>query len=289
MPTGQADGQGAPGPDPGTVDPYAPSTRPSHHWFEPLADHMGAAYLRYSFTRRTSAEVDLLVELCGLEPGMSVLDIGCGPGRHVAEFARRGLVATGVDIAARFVEVGAAGAPSGAHFVRGDARCLEAVAWGEVTGGTVGAGAPIGPPFDAVVSMCQGAFGLGSPGPFRGDPNNIAQDEAVLTGAAAVLRPGGRVVLSAFSGYFQVRWLETHDRFDPATGVNHEPTEVLDAEGTVMAADLWTTCYTPRELRMLFERVGFVVERIGVVDLGTNRLVEPDLEHPELMVVARRP
>ena len=27
------------------------------HWFEPVADHLGAAYLRYSFTKGTAQEI----------------------------------------------------------------------------------------------------------------------------------------------------------------------------------------------------------------------------------------
>ena len=39
------------------------------HWFEPIADHLGAAYLRYSFTKGTVQEVDHLVAALGLRPG----------------------------------------------------------------------------------------------------------------------------------------------------------------------------------------------------------------------------
>jgi len=57
------------------------------HWFEPIADHLGAAYLRYSFTKGTRQEVDAVVGWLGLRPGMRVLDVGCGPGRHAHELA----------------------------------------------------------------------------------------------------------------------------------------------------------------------------------------------------------
>jgi cyclopropane fatty-acyl-phospholipid synthase-like methyltransferase len=67
------------------------------HWFEPIAEHLGRAYLRYSFTKGTVQEVDFLVETLGLEPGMRVLDVGCGPGRHSHELARRGVVVAVVD------------------------------------------------------------------------------------------------------------------------------------------------------------------------------------------------
>ncbi|MGB1823721.1 MAG: class I SAM-dependent methyltransferase, partial [Ilumatobacteraceae bacterium] len=84
------------------------------HWFEPVAEHLGGAYLRYSFTKGTVAEVDRLVELLGLEPGDRVLDVGCGPGRHSHELARRGMAVHGVDISQRFIDLASGSAPDGA-------------------------------------------------------------------------------------------------------------------------------------------------------------------------------
>jgi cyclopropane fatty-acyl-phospholipid synthase-like methyltransferase len=86
------------------------------HWFEELADHLGPAYLRYSFTYGTEQEVDFLVRELGLEPGMRVLDVGCGPGRHARALAQRGMVVHGVDISARFIELARTDAPEGATF-----------------------------------------------------------------------------------------------------------------------------------------------------------------------------
>ena len=48
----------------------------SSHWFEGLADHLGSAYLRYSFTKGTEQEVEFLVEVLGLGPGTRVLAEG---------------------------------------------------------------------------------------------------------------------------------------------------------------------------------------------------------------------
>ena len=62
---------------------------------------------------------------------------------------------------------------------------------------------------------------------------------------ASALAPGGRCSVSAFSSYFQVRWLEDSDSFDAAQAVNHERTEIMDGDGETADADLWTTCYTP--------------------------------------------
>jgi len=242
-----------------TSDEPAP---PTSHWFEAVAEHLGAAYLRYSFTKGTTQELDFLFEVLELAPGARVLDVGCGPGRHAHELARRGLVVVGVDISERFIELARRGAPDGATFERADARALR-----------------YDSEFDAAICLCQGAFGL---------QDGLREDEAVLAGIARALRPNGRLALTAFSAYFQVRYLE-HSEFDAATGVNHEHTEVRDEHGRATLAELWTSCWTPKELRLVAARAGLVVDDIWSVDPGAYGRVAPDLEHAEFLLVAHRP
>lgn len=233
---------------------------------------MGPAYLRYSFTRATEQEVDFLIDALDLTPGDSVLDVGCGPGRHSNEMARRGFAATGVDISQAFIDVAAVAGEPGAQFQRGDARQLA-----------------FDRQFDAVISLCQGAFGL--QGPAAGvdsDPQRLVPDLDVLGGIHRALRPGGRFAITAFSAYFQVKWLEDGDRFEAASGLNHERTEVMNADGDAVAADLWTTCYTPRELRLMAERVGLVVDAIYSVSPGEYARRSPDLAHHEFLVMGHR-
>jgi SAM-dependent methyltransferase len=251
---------------------HAEAVPDGRHWFEDLADHLSTAYLRYSFTKGTVQEVDALVDLLHLEPGQRVLDVGCGPGRHANELARRGFEVVGADISQRFVDLAAAAAEPGATFVRLDARRLEFEA-----------------EFDAVISLCQGAFGLsggpGAPGPVPAGPE---LEEPVLAGMARALRPGGSLALSAFSAYFQLRHLEPGDRFDPEDGVNHEHTTIRGPDGVEVPAELWTTCFTPRELRLLARCVGLEPVAVHGATPGGYGHHPVTLDRPELLLVARR-
>ncbi len=267
-PTGSAADSGSPDPD-----------RPERHWFEDVADYLGPAYLRYSFTMGTDQEVGYLIEALGLAEGDTVLDVGCGPGRHCLALAARGIQAVGVDISARFVELATesaevAGLSDLTSFHRGDARAL------------VGDQRFDGAGFDAAISLCQGAFGLGG-APDDSDPQNLAPDSAVLSGIRNALGAEGRFAVSAFSSYFQVRYLEDQDTFAAATAVNHEHTELKNSDGVTTAAELWTTCYTPRELRLLVERTGLRCERIYSVTPGEYANNPATTESPEFLVLGR--
>jgi SAM-dependent methyltransferase len=229
------------------------------HWFEPIADHLGGAYLRYSFTKGTRQEVDFLVPALGLEPGMRVLDVGCGPGRHAYALAERGISVHGIDVSQRFIDIAAADAPDGASFERLDARRLAFE--GE---------------FDAAICLCQGAFGL-----MTAD----GHDETVIAGMARALRRGGRLALSAFSSYFVVKHWEGAD-FDADSGVNHERTEVRNEAGEAIETSLWTGCYTPRELRMLCDSYGLRVDSISSVEPGAYCLDPPSVDTAEFLLLA---
>lgn len=232
------------------------------HWFEPIAEHLGRAYLRYSFTKGTVQEVDFLVDALGLGPGTRVLDVGCGPGRHAHELGRRGIRVHGVDISERFVALAREGARPGVTFERRDARALGFHA-----------------EFDVVISLCQGGFGL-----LTGE----GEDEAVVRGMLQALRPGGRAALSAFSAYFSVKYQADAD-FDADRGIAHELTEVRDEDGQAREVELWTTCFTPRELRLLLRGAGFRVDAVHSVEPGAYRAGRPTTETAEFLVLASRP
>lgn len=244
------------------------------HWFEVLADHMGPAYLKYSFTKGTAQEVEALISILGVRAGDSILDVGCGPGRHALGLAERGMHVVGVDISERFVQLGTDAAKTltgdgSAQFEVLDARNLAFVE-----------------EFDAVISLCQGAFGLAGGIGSRDELPARELDEPILAGMKRALRVGGRAAVSAFSAYFQVQYLEKQDEFDAVRGVNHETTTVRSESGDTLGVDLWTTCFTPRELRLLARVVGLEPEAVYGVAPGKYGTKEAAMDQPEFLLLA---
>jgi SAM-dependent methyltransferase len=247
------------------------STPPeSELWFNDVAAFLGKAYWApdttrvMAFTTGTVQEVDFLVDALELAPGARVLDAGCGPGRHALELAKRGIRVVGVDASPHFV--GLARAAAGdlpVEFLEADIRALD-----------------YDREFDAVICLCQGGFGLLGGG---------EEELDAFHRLAASLRPGGRLALSAFSSYFVVRHLEAGETFDADLGVNHETTVIQDPEGRERTFDLWTTCYTPRELRLIAARAGLRVDAVYGVHPGKYARTPPSIDAPEHLLLARRP
>lgn len=245
----------------GSGEGLTPNVGQRDHWFEDLADHMGAAYDRYAHTKGTVQEVDFVVDALGLRAGVRVLDVGCGTGRHAHELARRGIVVHGIDISERFIDLARRDAPNGATFERADARSMIFVE-----------------EFDAVICLCQGAFGMMTAG---------GEDEAVIAGMARALKPNGMLALSAFNAYFAVKYHEGAD-FDAVGGVSHERTEIRNEQGVAKTVDLWTGCYTPRELRLLLGAHGLSVAAVNSVEPGAYRSDPATTESPEFLVTATK-
>lgn len=244
------------------------------HWFEDVADTLGESYLKYSFTRGTNQEVDALIDMLEIAPEHRILDVGCGPGRHSIALGERGYTVHGIDISERFVELARSGAESAGVSERVTFEVADARTWRTEQR------------FDRLISLCQGAFGLAG-GP--GSGNSLDPDVALFANVVDHLAEDGRLAVSAFSAYFQVRMLSETDDFDAARGINREQTSLKDEQGQDHPAELWTTCLTPRELRLIAERVGLGVDAVHSVRPGKYLPVEPNIDSEEFLLLASKP
>jgi len=121
--------------------------------------------------QRARREIDSIARMVGLAPGSTVLDIPCGPGRHLLQLAQRGYHVTGVDGSAEHLDEAArclSSAGLRADLVHADVR--------EFVRGEA---------FELALHLCT-SFG---------DLDDEAEDARFLAHIGASLQPGGRLVL----------------------------------------------------------------------------------------------
>ncbi len=132
--------------------------------------------------------VDLL-ETWGVEPGQSLLDVGCGAGQLAIPAARMGLQATGVDIAANLVAAARERARVEGLSARFDEGDAEALAYDDDS-------------FDVVASIFGAMF---APRP-----------ERVAAELLRVCRPGGRILMGNWTpDSFPAHMFKTVARYVP--------------------------------------------------------------------------
>lgn len=233
-------------------------------------DHVAATYMQETYAHPWREEVDFCLDIFDLELGARILDLGCGPGRHVVEFARRGYDVIGLDFSAamlRETEVAATQAGVTVTLIQADAMDFQ-----------------LTESVDAIVCMLEAGLGF-----VTLDQDPQIHDSAMLECVNHALKTSGRLILGVPNTY---RFLRHHDPHNSAG-------EVFDPVTMILGCDLiWTTPegsettvrarireYTPPELRVMLEQTGFVVEHMFG---GTYGRCPIDFEEHIITVVARK-
>jgi len=242
-----------------------------NEWEEFFNGH-APVYMENSFTKNTVAEVDFLLEELNLPSGSSILDIGCGTGRHSVELARRGYQVTGVDVSFRILaEAKKAAREAGVEveFIHADATRFSSKKL-----------------FDAAICLCEGAFSLLG---MSDDP--IKHDIAILENIHAALKPGAGFILTTLNGCRVIRKVTQEDvengRFNPVTMVELDTVEWDTHEGKKSLL-VRERVYVPTEIVMMLQQVGFEAENIWGGTAGNWGRRKINLDEMEFMVVARR-
>lgn len=238
--------------------------------WEEFFDAHAPVYEENVFTRNTLAEADFLVEELSLQPEASILDVGCGTGRHAIELARRGYAVTGIDLSSGMLsraEAAAAAAGVNVHWVRADATRFA----------LPGA-------YDGAICLCEGAFGLLG----RAD-DPIEQPLSILRNISRSLKPLAKAVLTVLNGAAMFRKFTNADvaegRFDPLALV--ESSEHPPREGLPPVA-VRERGFVPTELRLLVRLAGMSAVSLWGGTAGNWGRRALDLDEIEIMVVARK-
>ena len=240
------------------------------HGWEYFFDKHAPEYMDNIFTKNTDAEVDFLVEELGLEKGDSVLDIGCGTGRHSLELARRGFNVTGIDISEKMLDRASEIAEKEnleIEFIKGNAVDFK-----------------LKKRYDSAVCLCEGAFGLLNMGE---DP--MERDIKILKNISSSLKPGGKYILTALNGLRKIREYTDEDvaagRFDPINVVEYFPAkEIIDDAPDDMF--LQEKGFLATELKLMHDAAGLEVENFWGGTAGDWNREVVKMDEMEIMVVS---
>lgn len=222
------------------------------------------------FTKNTVAEVDFLLEELALEPGASILDVGCGTGRHAVELAARGFAVTGLDLSSEMLAQARAAAKARGveiEWIHSDATRFSFPGR-----------------FDAAVCLCEGAFGL-----LGREDDPIGQPLSILSNISRSLKPQAKTVLTVLNGAALLRKYTDKDvaegRFDPLTLV--ESSEHPPREGLSPIA-VRERGFTAPELHLLCRLAGLSVLQLWGGTAGNWGRRPLELDEIEIMLVAEK-
>ncbi len=240
------------------------------HWQE-FFKHEADQYDDEPFTQATEEEVAFLIEQLKLPREASILDVGCGTGRHSVALAQHGFAVTGIDLSDEMLEKAcarAAAADAEVTFIQCDAATFSSE-----------------PVFDAAIGLCEGAMGLLGQGD---DP--IERDLAVLRNIFAALKPDGQLVINALNVFRVARMAGREaeaDTFDvmSQTTLNKIVFETAESPVEILCRE---RMYTPTEFTLMLRAAGFTVEHIWGGTAGNWRRGPMELDEYELMAIARK-
>lgn len=248
-------------------------------WYEELFENSAATYDEEPFVKGTEGEVDFVEKEIEFDKNATILDIGCGTGRHAIELAKRGYSVTAVDLSAS--QLAKARLKAGAdnvsvQFKKADARYLD-----------------YSNQFDVVIMICEGAFPL-----METDEMNFD----ILKNASNALKRKGVFVLTTLNGLFPLfhsvkdflNQYSDHDvsrvnTFDLMTFRDYSEYEHVDDKGNKKVLKCNERYYVPSEITWLLKTVGFSQIDTYGAELGkwsrNNKLKTEDLE---MLVIARK-
>lgn len=249
-------------------------------WYEEFFELYSSNYENEEFTKGTTGEVDFLEKEAGFDKSKTILDIGCGTGRHSIEISRRGYRVTGIDLSKQMLEKAAQNSKKAGVdvlFIQADARNF-------ISSET----------FDLAVMLCEGGFPL-----METDEMNFS----ILKTAYHALKKGGKFIFTTLNGLYPLfhsvkdfinensngNTSSVENNFDLMTFRDHSRYEFTDNEGNKRALKCNERYYVPSEINWLLTSLGFINIHICAARLGCfNREHVLSAEDYEMLVIAEK-
>jgi 2-polyprenyl-3-methyl-5-hydroxy-6-metoxy-1,4-benzoquinol methylase len=247
-------------------------------WFEQLFENYAQTYDKEIFTQGTLQEVDFIEKEISYNKDLSILDVGCGTGRHSIEMAKRGYNVTGIDLSEDQLTAArkkAVNTGLTVNFIQMDARKIQ-----------------LSGKFDLAIMLCEGGFSL-----METDKENFE----ILNNVVATLNPGGKFIFTALSVLYPVfnSLKEFHDRnistgvlenhsFDLMTFRDRNSYEIPDDDGNIRKLDCNERYYAPSEITWLLETLSMKNIEIWGCETGNFQKVKLTENHFEILVISTK-
>lgn len=250
-------------------------------WYEELFENYAIKYDKESFTQGTMGECDFIEKEIEYNKETSILDIGCGTGRHSIELAKRGYKVVGVDLSESMLQ--RAKQKAGEQnlqifFEKHDARKL-----------------PYLNQFDLVIMLCEGGFSL-----METDEMNFK----ILQNAANALKTKGKLIFTTLNGLFPLfhsvkEFMDENAKSGNATYGNHSfdlmtfresnTIYIEDDSGKKKEIQYNERYYVPSEITWLLKTLNFQTVDIFGAKLGAfSRSDKLSTEDFEMLVIAEK-
>jgi SAM-dependent methyltransferase len=246
-------------------------------WYEQLFTNYAQQYENEVYTQGTLQEVDFIETEIGHDRSKTILDIGCGTGRHDIELAKRGYQVKGIDLSSNMLDK--AREKAGAAHVSVDFQLADARTY------------RTDHKFDFAIMLCEGGFSL-----METDEMNYQ----ILESASLALKPGGKIIFTCLNALFPIfnsvkkkmdesgSGVKFHDTtFDLATFRDANSFEFTDDIGISHQLRASERYYAPSEITWMLRSLGFSkVEIFGGVVGSFSRTTLVSGDTFELLVVA---
>jgi ubiquinone/menaquinone biosynthesis C-methylase UbiE len=244
----------------------------SRNEWQQFFDQYAQQYNDEIFTKNTEYEIQFLIEELNLAQGASILEVGCGTGRHTIPLTKLGYLVTGVDISAAMLdEAHKAAAASGVTLDLVHANIMDFTPKKA---------------YDAAICLCEGALCLLGSGD---DP--FTRDEEVLRKIYFALKPGGKFIVNVLNACRLIRQYTDEQilegKFDLLTMTVNNDEEFDTPQGPIHMQGR-ERVYTQAEFMGMMKRAGFDILHVWGGTAGTWQRQPMKLDEYEFMVVAQR-